>query len=83
MKPPSQTLAPDVQKQMASLGLAVILLGPELRIVRANPAAEQFFGQSLRRHREAVGLFQAARLKIEARCFAKNSMFGSAASSGR
>ena len=40
---------PDPQRQLASLGLAVILLGPGQRIVQANPAAEQFFGQSLRR----------------------------------
>lgn len=49
MKPPILSGAPDVQRQMSSLGLAVILLGPDLRIVQANPAAEQFFGQSLRR----------------------------------
>ena len=41
--------APDFQRQLFSLGLAVILLGPGQKVVQANPAAEQFFGQSLRR----------------------------------
>jgi two-component system nitrogen regulation sensor histidine kinase GlnL len=40
---------PDAQRQLASLAVAVILLGPDQRIANANPAAEQFFGQSMRR----------------------------------
>jgi two-component system nitrogen regulation sensor histidine kinase GlnL len=40
---------PDAQRQLASLPLAVVMLAPGLRIASANPAAEQFFGQSLRR----------------------------------
>ncbi|MBC2669484.1 PAS domain-containing sensor histidine kinase [Novosphingobium piscinae] len=31
------------------MSLAVVLLGPDLRIAGANPAAEQFLGQSIRR----------------------------------
>ena len=37
---------PDAQRQLASLPLAVLLLAPDLTIAAANPAAEQFFGQS-------------------------------------
>ena len=40
---------PDAQRQLASLPLAVLLLAPGQRIASANPAAEQFLGQSLRR----------------------------------
>lgn len=40
---------PDSQRQLASLPLAVVLLAPGQRIASVNPAAEQFFGQSLRR----------------------------------
>ena len=40
---------PDAQRQLASLPIAVVLLGPGQTIASANPAAEQFFGQSLRR----------------------------------
>ncbi len=40
---------PDAQRQLASLPLAIVLLAPGQRIASANPAAEQFFGQSLRR----------------------------------
>ncbi len=40
---------PDAQRQLASLPLAVLLLSPGQKIASANPAAEQFFGQSLRR----------------------------------
>lgn len=40
---------PDAPRQLASIGLAVVLLGPGQKVVQANPAAEQFFGQSLRR----------------------------------
>ena len=43
------TLVPDAQRQIASLPLAILLLGPGQKIASANPAAEQFFGQSLRR----------------------------------
>jgi two-component system, NtrC family, nitrogen regulation sensor histidine kinase GlnL len=42
-------LAPDAQHQLASLPLAILLLAPGQTIASANPAAEQFFGQSLRR----------------------------------
>lgn len=41
--------SPDPGRQLASLPLAIVLLSPGLRIASANPAAEQFFGQSLRR----------------------------------
>ncbi len=40
---------PDAQRQLASLPLAVLLLAPGQTIASANPAAEQFLGQSLRR----------------------------------
>lgn len=40
---------PDAQRQLASMTVAVVLLGPEQSIAGANPAAEQFLGQSLRR----------------------------------
>ncbi len=40
---------PDAQRQLASLPLAILLLAPGQRIASANPAAEQFLGQSLRR----------------------------------
>lgn len=40
---------PDAQRQLASLPQAIVLLAPGQRIVSANPAAEQFLGQSLRR----------------------------------
>jgi two-component system nitrogen regulation sensor histidine kinase GlnL len=43
------TAGPDAQRQLASLPLAIVLLAPGQRIASANPAAEQFFGQSLRR----------------------------------
>ena len=45
------SITPDSQRQLSSLGLAVVLLTPEQHIAEANPAAEQFFGQSLRRLR--------------------------------
>ncbi|MBW8784246.1 MAG: PAS domain-containing sensor histidine kinase [Novosphingobium sp.] len=41
--------APAPHVQIASLPLAVVLLSPGQRIAAANPAAEQFFGQSFRR----------------------------------
>lgn len=40
---------PDAQRQLASLPLAIVLLAPGQKIASVNPAAEQFFGQSLRR----------------------------------
>ncbi len=40
---------PDAQRQLASMTVAVVLLGQEQSIAGANPAAEQFLGQSLRR----------------------------------
>ncbi len=39
----------DPQRQLSSLSLAVVLLAPGQRIAAANPAAEQFLGQSFRR----------------------------------
>ena len=39
----------DARRQISSLPLAVLVLGPGQRIVSVNPAAEQFFGQSARR----------------------------------
>jgi two-component system nitrogen regulation sensor histidine kinase GlnL len=44
-----QTGLPDALRQLSSLTVAVILLGPGQRVLGANPAAEQFLGQSLRR----------------------------------
>ena len=49
MSAPDRTSGPDAQRQLASLPLAVVLLSPGQRIASVNPAAEQFFGQSLRR----------------------------------
>ncbi len=40
---------PDPWRQLASLPVAVMLLGPGQIIASANPAAEQFLGQSSRR----------------------------------
>jgi len=40
---------PEAHRQIASLPHAVLLLEPGHSIASANPAAEQFFGQSLRR----------------------------------
>jgi two-component system nitrogen regulation sensor histidine kinase GlnL len=45
----SGTAPPEASRLLASLPHAVILLEPGLRIASVNPAAEQFFGQSLRR----------------------------------
>ncbi|PKB25485.1 nitrogen specific signal transduction histidine kinase NtrB [Novosphingobium kunmingense] len=39
----------DPQRQLSSLPFAVVLLAPDRTISVANPAAEQLFGQSLRR----------------------------------
>lgn len=44
-----EAAGPDAQRQLASLPLAVVLLAPGLEIAGVNPAAEQFFGQSMRR----------------------------------
>jgi len=49
MTSPRGSAGPDAARQLASLPLAVILLAPQLRVAAANPAAEQFFGQSARR----------------------------------
>ena len=43
------TAPPEVQRQLASLPLAIVLLAPEQQIASANPAAEQLLGQSARR----------------------------------
>jgi two-component system nitrogen regulation sensor histidine kinase GlnL len=43
------TPTPDAQRQLASLPLAILLLAPGQTIASANPAAEQFLGQSSRR----------------------------------
>ncbi|MEN9683543.1 MAG: hypothetical protein RLZZ427_1294 [Pseudomonadota bacterium] len=43
------TTQQHAQRQLSSLSLAVVLLAPGQRIAAANPAAEQFLGQSLRR----------------------------------
>jgi two-component system, NtrC family, nitrogen regulation sensor histidine kinase GlnL len=43
------TAAPDAQRLLASLPLAVVVLAPGQSVSAANPVAEQFFGQSLRR----------------------------------
>ena len=40
---------PDLKRQIASLPLPVVLLGPGQRIAAVNPAGEQFFGQGRRR----------------------------------
>ena len=39
----------DTRRQIASLPLALLVLNPDQKIASANPAAEQFFGQSVRR----------------------------------
>jgi two-component system nitrogen regulation sensor histidine kinase GlnL len=45
----SGAAVPDPRRQLASLPVAVMLLGPGQMIASANPAAEQFLGQSSRR----------------------------------
>ena len=40
---------PDPLRQLASLNIAVLMLGPGQKVMGANTAAEQFLGQSLRR----------------------------------
>jgi two-component system nitrogen regulation sensor histidine kinase GlnL len=58
--------APDAQRQLASLPLAVLTLQPGREIAAANPAAEQILGQSARRLRgkaiEAVLRFSEPQL---------------------
>lgn len=49
MTAPAKQSGPDAQRQLASLPLAIVLLSPGQRIASANPAAEQFLGQSSRR----------------------------------
>jgi two-component system nitrogen regulation sensor histidine kinase GlnL len=39
----------EAQRQLSSLSLAVLLLGPGQKIAAANPAAENLLGQSMRR----------------------------------
>lgn len=43
------TALQHAQRQLSSLSLAVVLLTPGQKIAAANPAAEQFLGQSFRR----------------------------------
>lgn len=45
----TRTALPEAHRLLASLPHAVVLLEPGMRIASLNPAAEQFFGQSLRR----------------------------------
>ena len=49
MSQPPRVAHPDAHRQMASLPHAILLLEPGRVIASANPAAEQFLGQSLRR----------------------------------
>jgi len=49
MSPGARVALPEAQRQLASLPHAVLLLQPGQAIASANPAAEQFLGQSLRR----------------------------------
>jgi two-component system nitrogen regulation sensor histidine kinase GlnL len=62
----NRTVLPDASRLLASLPHAVILLEPGMQIGSVNPAAEQFFGQSLRRlvgsRLDAVMSFPDARL---------------------
>lgn len=44
----ARSVFPDARCQLASLPQAVMLLEPGMRIATANPAAEQFLGQSAR-----------------------------------
>lgn len=44
-----RTVLPEAGRLLASLPHALVLLQPGMRIASVNPAAEQFFGQSLRR----------------------------------
>lgn len=49
MSPAGRSALPEAQRQLSSLPHGVLLLQPGQSIATANPAAEQFFGQSLRR----------------------------------
>lgn len=49
MKAAGSAALPEAHRQLASLPHAVLLLEPGQSIASANPAAEQFLGQSLRR----------------------------------
>ena len=49
MSPPGRSVSPDSNRLLASLPQAVVLLEPGMTIAWVNPAAEQFFGQSVRR----------------------------------
>jgi two-component system nitrogen regulation sensor histidine kinase GlnL len=49
MKHVVRSTLPEPHRQLSSLPHAVLLLQPGQAIASANPAAEQFFGQSLRR----------------------------------
>ena len=40
---------PDAERLIASLPLALVVVGPDMQIAAANPAAEQLLGQSQRR----------------------------------
>jgi len=51
MSRPDAALHPDGERQLASLPIGFVLLSPGQNIASVNPAAEQFFGQSLRRLR--------------------------------
>lgn len=57
---------PEAERQIASLALAVILLGPGLEVRNANPAAEQSIGASAKRligrHIGEVLEFEEARI---------------------
>lgn len=44
-----RTVLPEAHRLLASLPHAIVLLEPGLQIASVNPAAEQFFGQSMRR----------------------------------
>ena len=58
----------EAQRQLSSMSLAVVLLAPGQRVAAANPAAEQFLGQSLRRLRDKplsdVLLFDEPRMAV-------------------
>jgi two-component system nitrogen regulation sensor histidine kinase GlnL len=66
MKQAVRPTLPESHRQLASLPHAVLLLQPGQAIASANPAAEQFFGQSLRRLEgktlESIVTFSDARL---------------------
>lgn len=59
----------EAQRQLASLPHAVLLLAPGQRLAAANPAAEQFLGQSFRRlqDRELGSLLRFAEQRLAQR----------------